>query len=266
MASDTRTLEENNGEGHDFKGPLSPAPRQKETEGKKNQFGILKTPHFVCDAILKNQRDATWWGNSESLKRVRAWCRTLINELDIRVKDSEKLGVPLILIERMNVRTLGTYRPEADGYAIGGTIAINEERLAELPEFMEIVLLFVLLVRARQHQLGGNGCLDREGRELMKSKGLVVTEKGKITIADDMPFRQVLERNGVTIPAASEFTRPERRGKSTIRLWSCTCQKARVGKSTFLAMCPQCYQPFRIGDHVGKRFVETDESAVVYCI
>lgn len=96
----------------------------------------------------------------------------------------------------------------------------------------------------------------------MKSKGLIVTEKGKITIADDMPFRQVLEGKGVTVPAASEFIRPERRGKSTIRLWSCTCQKARVGTREFFAVCPQCNEPFRLGDHVGKRFVETGELAV----
>jgi hypothetical protein len=237
--------------------PPSPAP---QAESQRVVKGVFKTPFWVIEAIEKNQRDAEWWTNRDPLVRLRKQCEALIHELDLRVKDDnagEMLGVPLIKIEPMNVRTLGTYRSDVDGYAIGGTIVLNQERLWELEPFMEAALMLTLLVRARQHQRGGDGRLDREGRDLMKSHGLVVTEKGKITIAEDGAFRRFLEEQGIEVPVASVLPRPARQGRTTLQLWSCTCQSCRVGTKVFLAVCEQCKEPFRLGDHRGKRFVQT---------
>jgi hypothetical protein len=335
-------------------GQPPPASQPPQTEGKPVE-GILKTPYWVIEAIEANQRDAEWWVNHKRLDRLRGLSEKMIDALDLRAKDAEKLGVPLIKIEKRNVRTLGTYRPQADGYAIVGTIILNEERLETLEPFMEMALMLTLLIRARQHQLGGNGSLDREGRELMKAKGVIVTEKGKITIMQDGAFRRFLESEGfdlrliapastvseipavgknlvimadvgntlhfrifdgdgkvvvdtdepsltaqtevvanlkrqlkgfnlwppheltggekgqviaavasivgqhlpprIEVPIASMFERPERKGKTTLQLWSCLCQKARVGTKEFFANCTICHEPFRLADHVGKRFV-----------
>ena len=267
---------EGNGEA-DFKMPHDPGSEEPPTaqssvaDDHDNKVGAgdsKTTPWWLCEAIKTHQRDAKWWPNWKDLKRLRAWCHILITGLDLRAKDGEKLGVPLIRIERTNTRTLGTYRPDPDSYAIGGTIVVNEKRLDDLPDFMEGVLMLVLLVRARQHQLGGDGSLDREGRALLKSKGVVVTAKGKITIADDVPytppkpweaqattFRQLLEDRGIAVPAEAEFPKPKEEGTTTNRLWSCTCQRCRVGRGMFLAVCTHCNQPFQPGDHVGKRLV-----------
>ena len=175
---------------------------------------------------------------ANDLVRLREQCKALIHALDLRVKDGEKLGVPLIKIEPMNVRTLGTYRPDVDGYAIGGTITLNQERLRELEPFMESALMLTLLIRARQHQRGGDGHLDREGREWLKSKGLVVTEKGKITIAEDGAFRRFLDSQGIEVPVVSGSRGRSGIGRTTLQLWSCTCQSCRVGKKVFFANCP----------------------------
>jgi hypothetical protein len=271
-----RSMDENGEVGGDFKMLLAPVPRQylaaepptdddteqpapsgpaPQAEGPTAVEGVLKTPHYVIETVVGNQLDAGWWANREVVERLRVRSEKVIHTLDLRVKDAEKLGVPLIKIERMSIRTLGDYRPQADGYAIIGTIVINEERLRTLKPFMEMALMLTLLVRARQHQLGGDGRLDREGRELMKSKGLVVTEKGKITITPDGAFRRFLESETIEVPVASEFPQPVRVGKTTNQLWSCLCQKTRVGTREFFANCPKCHEPFRPGDHVGKRFV-----------
>src|SRR5262249_13275868 len=157
-------------------------------------------------------------------------------------------------IEPMNVKTIGTYRANADGYAIIGAIAFNQERLADLPDFMKLAMLLKLLLCAWRHQMGGDGTFDRKCRERMKAMGLVITEKGAIRIGDNGLFRRLLMAWGIDVPVASVFPQPARKGKATNQLWSCTCQKCRVGTKEFFAVCPQCHEPFRLGNHVGKRF------------
>ena len=53
--------------------------------------------------------------------------------------------------------------------------------------------------------------------ELMKEKGLVVTQKGKIKVAEDGAFCKFLERRGIKVPAEPKLPQPERRGKTTLR-------------------------------------------------
>lgn len=91
----------------------------------------------------------------------------------------------------------------------------------------------------------------------MKANGLAITEKGKITITPDGAFRRILESENIEVPVASVFPEPDRIGKTTLPVWSCTCQRCRVGTREFFVVCTKCNEPFRPGDHVGKRFVTT---------
>lgn len=192
---------------------------------------------------------------------LRRWEAIFIKAFDLRVKDATYMMMPLIRIEPINVKTIGTYRAEADGFAIIGVIVFNEERLHDLPVFLKLALLLKLLLCARRHQQkGGDGGFDRECRERMKAMGLTITEKGAITIDEGGPFRRILEAGGIEVPVASAFPRPARKGKTTNCLWSCTCQKCRVGTKDFFAVCSECGEPFRLGDHVGKRFAKTGHS------
>jgi hypothetical protein len=371
------TAGEPEADGH--AGQPAPSRPEPQADSRRPVEGVFKTPHWVAGAIVENQKDAVWWAHRDDLEMLRTGGERLIHGLDLRVNDegwddeasgkpargpwakdrgSEKLGVPLIRIEKLNIRTLADYRPQADGYAIAGTIVINEERLRALDPVQKLVLILVMLVRVRQHLRGGDGRLDREGRALLKAKGVVVTEKGKITIAKDGAFRQLLEAEGfdlqlmdsvstageipavgkdlvivakvgdglhfrvfdgdgevivdagesgltaqagrianlkkqlkgfglwpphrltgrekgqviaavsaivghdlparIEAPVTSAFPQPEREGRSTLQIWSCSCgQKCRVGTRAFLAVCPECHEPFRPGDHRGQQFVPT---------
>lgn len=215
----------------------------------------------VYQAIVKHQRDADWWANHDDLEMLRDAVSPFIKEFNLRVKDAVYMSVPLIRIERMNVRTMGAYRAEADGYAITGTIALNEERLRSLPDFMKLAVLTKMILCAWRHQSGGKGDFDRQCRERMKAMGLVINEKGAITIEKGGPFHRLLQKRGIDVPVASVLPKPARKGKTTLQLWSCTCQKCRVGTKEFFALCPMCSEPFRLGDHVGKRFVKTGDPA-----
>lgn len=243
----------------DARGGEAPATRPgRRAEDEGDGESDFKTRVGVYEAIVRHQRGANWWANCDDLKLLRKWGGFFIRAFDLRVKDTVSMGMPLVRIEPMNVKTIGAYHPEPDGYAIIGSLGFNEERLRTLPVFMKLVLLLKCLLCAWRHQKGGDGDFDRECRGRMKSLGLIVTEKGAITIDADGPFHQLLEAAGIEVPVASVFPRPERTGKTTSRLWSCTCQRCRVGTSTFLAVCTACGEPFRLGDHVGKRFVRSD--------
>jgi hypothetical protein len=269
VTSDERSMRNDGGARDDFKmlpkpdarqhPALRPAPRVDDKGAEESDF---KNWPLVYRAIVEHQRSADWWTNHDDLEMLRQWGGLFIKAFDLRVKDSAYMAMPLIRIEPMNVRTIGIYRPEPDGYAIIGTIALNAERLSALPDFMKLVVLLKLLLCAWQHQSGGDGTFNRECRERMKAMGLVVTEEGAITIDENGPFRRLLAEFGIEVPVASVFPRPCRKGKTTNRLWSCTCQKVRVGTREFFAVCTQCNEPFRLGDYVGKRFVHTGTLAV----
>ena len=115
--------------------PVNAVP---EVDSRRLIDGVFKTPSFVLRTIVENQKNATGWEHSARLARLRRECVALSTELDLRVKDSEKVGVPLIKIERMNIRTLANYLPYADGYGIPGTIVLNEERFPKLPRFVRL--------------------------------------------------------------------------------------------------------------------------------
>jgi hypothetical protein len=235
----------------------TPANRVPEVDSRPLIDGVFKTPSFVIRTIVENQKNATCWEHSDSIAWIRGKCVALVNELDLRVKDAEKVGTPLIKIERMNIRTLANYLPYADGYGIPGTIVLNEERFPELEPFVQLTVLLVTLFRVRNHGLGGDGRFDREAREKMQEKGLVVTQKGKIKVAEDGAFRKFLERRGIEVPAEPKLPQQERQGRTTLQQWSCTCQSCRVGTRDFIVVCPVCNEPFRPGDHIGKRLVPT---------
>lgn len=233
--------------------PAPSAPPQTESEeATAVDFKVLYR------VLVAYQKGARWWLNRDRVVVLRQWARILIKAFDLRVKDAVFAGVPLIKIEPMNVRSLGAYRAAADGYAIEGTIVFNEERLGDLPIYVQVALLLKFLLCAARHQAGGNGSFDKECRERMKAMGLAISEDGVITIAEGGSFRRLLEAAGIEFPAASEVPPPVRKGRTTLQVWSCTCQRCRVGTKAFFAHCPQCGQPFRIGDHVGKRFVDMD--------
>jgi hypothetical protein len=260
-------------ESRDFK--MLPAPRTEHCtpsarltvgDDDSGRHGAdFKTGIGVYQAIVEYQLHARWWVNHDDLELLRRAASEFIRSLELRIKDGRYMGVPLIRIEKMNVRTVGAYRAEADGYAIPGTIGLNQERLHSMPCFMKLIILLKFLLCARQHQAGGDGSFDRDCRATLSALGLAISDLGAITVDEDGAFRKLLMSWGIDVPVASTLPQADRKPKSTLTLWSCTCQKARVGTREFFAVCTQCGEPFRIGDHVGKRFVNVDDATMPAC-
>jgi len=277
MGSEDQSMGEKETAGYDFKMLPIPAPAEQQVGGPRsvvqtnlllvrssrvrvevdgNEGGDFKTPPPVYQAIVEYQRGAYWWPNRDDLVWLRNWGQTFIKEFGIKVRDASYLPLPLIKIESMNVKTIGTYRAGPDGYALGGTIVLNEERLRDLPEYMKLALLLKLLFCAWEHQRCHDDIFVNDCRERMKEAGLSITEEG-IAIERDSRFQKLLEHWHIEIPETPVlFPKPKRQGKSTNQLWSCTCQRVRVGTQEFLAVCPECNQVFQPGDHVGKKFLD----------
>ncbi len=205
----------------------------------------------LYDMIVGNQRTADWWHNRDHLEWLRKGALVLSQTLDIRVKDGVGLGVPLIRVERMNIKSVGTYHDGADGYAIVGTIAFNEARLPEMQAAAVMAHLLKFMLCAWRHQAGAKGEFDRVCRDKMIEFGIDIDAKGNIAIDVDGQFAGVLGRIGVDVPTELAPP-PPREGKATSKVWSCNCQRARVGTKNFFAECPKCGRSFEIGDHVGK--------------
>jgi hypothetical protein len=204
----------------------------------------------VYQAITEHQRGAEWWAYHDDLVKLRDWGLKLIKEFAIKVKDGEYLSPPLIKIEPMNIRTFGTYRIEADGYAIKGAIVLNSKRLPGLDDHMKLGLLMKLLLDAWEQQRCRDDLFAEQCRKGFQKFGLTVTEDG-ITIEKGGRFREWLGRNGIEPPAGEiPWPEPKQEGRSTNKLWSCLCQRVRVGTSDFEAICPRCQTEFQPGDHV----------------
>jgi hypothetical protein len=83
----------------------------------------------------------------------------------------------------------------------------------------------------------------------LKSLGIGVTKK-LITIEKGSRFDQLLGKHDVKIPEGQTPKPKVPQGKSTNMLWSCLCQKVRVGTGSFEAKCLRCKTQFQPGDHV----------------
>jgi hypothetical protein len=223
------------------------------------------TPGLVAQ-IVDNQTESGW-EHGEDIAFLRAWGELLIRELGMKVKDGHFLGLPLIKVETLNIKTLGQYNPAADGCGICGTILLNEKRLPGLDPITKVTLLVMLLFRAWQHEWCTDAIFEDECRARMREAGLSIAKMG-VTIKEGGRFQRLLEENrrlltqdetgDIKIPVGKLlFPKPEVVGKSTNQLWSCKCQKVRVGTENFAAVCLQCGYAFRRGDHVGKRYFET---------
>ena len=90
--------------------PSGPAP---QAEDGRPVGGVFKMSPGAYEAIVANQRGAEWWPNRDDLELAREWSHIFIRELKLRVKDAEFLGVPLIRIEKLNVRHAGRVSPRA---------------------------------------------------------------------------------------------------------------------------------------------------------
>jgi len=226
-----------------------PTPQQREDEGG-DTFKIPLLP--VYRAIVEHQVAEEGWAGRDELVWLRDWCRTFIREFQIKTRDSTYLLLPLIKIEPLNIKTLVTFRAGRDGYAIAGTIVVNLKRLERgVPRAALLAQLLVALMRAWQRERCDDDLFDSESLARFRQLGLRVAKAG-ITIEGEGHFWKLLEEHKVE-DAAGEVPMAKLAGRSTLELWSCLCQRARVGTESFAVRCLLCGAEFHPGDNVVKK-------------
>ena len=225
---------------------VSPKP-EREPEFKPRRFKLSD----VDNIIVETQEKAEDWGNHKNIKKVRDIAGKLIKYLPIEVKDGELMAVPLFSVSEMQRKCFGNYNPDRNGLGIAETVSVNAKRLGELEDNAVALILVMLLALCWRHQTGGSGNLDDIVRKKLRSFGLILGKRGIAGIDHEGKFAQALDSGGMGKPPIIAPL-AEGGGNSSNRLWSCYCQRARVGKGKFLAHCPMCGQQFRLGDHVGQ--------------
>jgi hypothetical protein len=110
--------------------------------------------------------------------------------------------------------------------------------------------LLVALMRAWQRERCDDDLFDSESLARFRQLGLRVAKAG-ITIEGEGHFWKLLDEEDVEV-SAGKVPMAKLDGSSTLELWSCRCQKVRVGASDYAARCTRCAEEFRHGDHVVK--------------
>src|SRR5512135_2374255 len=119
-----------------------PEERQMSITDERENFKMQP----IYQAIVAHQRGADGWANHEKLLWLREWGHRFIKELGLKNKDGEYLGMPLVKVEPLNIKTVCCYRKAADGYALTGTIVANEKRLGDEPDFETLTHLLEALL------------------------------------------------------------------------------------------------------------------------
>jgi len=203
----------------------------------------------IYQVIVDHQRSAEEWANHEKVLWLREWGDRFIKKLGLKNKDGEYLGMPLVKVEPLNIKTVCRYQKAPDGYALTGTIVANEKRLGDEPDFETLTHLLEALLDAWRHQHRPDEVFVQESLEGFKRLGIAVTKK-LITIEKGSRFAQLLRKHEIDIPEGQTPKPKVPQGKSTNKLWSCLCQKVRVGTGSFDALCLRCKSKFQPGNHV----------------
>ena len=203
----------------------------------------------IYQTIVAHQRSADQWANHEKLLWLREWGHRFIKELGLKNKDREYLGMPLVKVEPMNIKTVCCYRNAPDGYALTGTIVANEKRLGDEPDIETLTHLLEALLDAWRHQHCRDEVFEQECLERLKGLGIRINKR-LTTIEKGSRLDQLLRKRGVKISEGQTHTPKLPQGRSTNALWSCLCQRVRVGTGSFDALCLRCQSKFQPGNHV----------------
>jgi hypothetical protein len=214
-------------------------------------------PELVNRVLKRHVEKLSDWGFAEFVQEMHEWADRFIREFDLGVP------VPAIAIERLQKKTLGHYRLNRNAFGLRDEIAIAERHALESPRWKVLgTLLHELLHEWQFVKLGrdqeaisnrGRGGHNREYRAHAAELGLEVSARGVTTYPNPeggTPFRRLLEKNGVTFdePEAPPEDPP---GKSTLRLWTCSCNppvKLRAGKAAIEVRCLRCNGDFKCAD------------------
>jgi hypothetical protein len=196
----------------------------------------------IYQNLASHQRAEKWFGR-DLVTALQEWAERFIVEFRL---DIAELAV---CVDRLPVSRLGHFRIGHNGFGLKGEIAINVRYLTDRESFWRVLgTLLHELLHAWQHTHGkaSTQCHhNREFRDKARELGLVVDGKGVTSFAADSRFKELLRRNGITVPDGEIKATPRKAGSSKMRKWSCGCTTVRTGVGDFQAQCLKCNNRFQ---------------------
>lgn len=170
---------------------------------------------------------------------------------------------PMITIDPDSTRTLGSFRLGYNGAGILDHININAIYAVSRPLFDTLSTLLHEMVHSWEYTVlpedkRTNSWYHKKAFcEKMAYLGILTSEKG-VTLEIDPKgrFAHLLKQHGIEPGDMRSYTSSsgqkailvppkKKKGKSSLRKWSCGCTNVRIGKSTFNATCDDCGNKFQ---------------------
>jgi len=183
------------------------------------------------------------WKHKEIAECLLKFAEIFNDAFDLQISDMA------LCITLLSSRTLGHYYSKHNGFGLKNEIAINSLYLdAEgLWDVLGTLLHEMLHLWQQQHGKPGKGNYHNSHfRNKARALGLIVDQAGHQEYAAASPFRDLLQKHGVEMPAVTSPMFPYKVGKgnSKLKKWTCGCTNARVAVGDFDATCNRCGNKF----------------------
>jgi hypothetical protein len=205
-----------------------------------NCYEVLISP--INLALRDHERGTSDWPWAQLVCTLHEWTERFTFEFKLDV------AVPVIQVEAIPFRTLGTYRRGRNGFALRDEITINARHVNRPLSRLLATLLHELLhqwqeVHGRPSKRNHH---NNEFRKKARSLGLVVNSRGETHITPG-PFTDLLKRYDLDV-VASEATRVNPSPialapGSKLKKWSCGCTNVRCAVE-LAAVCAHCGEWF----------------------
>jgi len=214
-----------------------------QSDGPRTNPAPIQASPGVYGVLARHQVSETWHGRN-LIESLQEWASPFISEF--------KLDIPevVLCVEDLPISSFGGFRCGHDGFGLKGEIALNARHLSGPDgqwEVLGVLLKHLLHAWQQAHGTPSGRCHhNKELRDKAAELGLLVNDKGLLGFAADGPFKELLRRHGVSVPAEKKPI-PERRpaGDSKQKKWSCGCTNVRCAVPELYAQCLKCGQVFR---------------------
>ena len=210
----------------------------------RNGSGLDAATQTIYSALAKHQRDEGW-DRRKIVAELQEWTARFIDEF--------KLAIPEVAlsVDPLPANRYGHYRQGHNGFGLRGEIAINT-RYLDRPIWEVLGTLLHELLHGWQDSNGKPGKRNHHNAEFQakaRELGLVIDSRGLTGYSANSPFKDLLGRHGVRVPA-HEVVAPKAppRGDSKMKKWVCGCTTVRVAVADFRARCLKCEKEFKRDD------------------
>jgi SprT-like family protein len=205
----------------------------------KPQSGTRGEP--INETLKEHALSVDDWPQRKAVAAFHEWASRFNREFHL------DLELPVIGIDKLPIKTYGTYHPKRNGFGMRHEIVLNERHL-ERPLAQQLSVLLHEMVHQWQEQFGRagkNGFHNLEFRVMAHKFGLVVDDRGHDLGVEPGLFTKLLAKHNIdfgALPIVEDtpvFVANRPRGTSKSKKWSCHCTNVRCAV-TLRAQCLKC--------------------------